>query len=291
MKNKFFLILLSIILTACSQTQQPIPFDGNSAYQFAEKQLSFGERSPGTEGHQHTIEWITQTLAEFDWNTELQQLSVNEKPIVNIIATRNNHESPYIILGAHYDTRFYADNDPYAENQTLPVPGANDGASGVAVLLELARTLPDNIDKNIMLVFFDSEDQGSIEDWEWIMGSTAFADNLEINPDQVIIVDMIGDKDLNIYYERNSDPQLQKEIWETAAALGYEEVFIQEYKYSMLDDHTPFLRKGVQAIDIIDFDYLYWHSIEDTLDKISPESLHAVGDTLYHWIISSETNP
>jgi Zn-dependent M28 family amino/carboxypeptidase len=194
-------------------------------------------------------------------------------------------DQPWIILGAHYDTRFYANMDSDIEKQLQPVPGANDGASGVAVLLELARVLPDDLNKNIWLVFFDAEDQGSIEGWDWILGSRSFVKTLQSKPDAVVIVDMIGDKDLNVYYERNSDVGVQEEIWEIAAGLGYEKHFIPEYKYSMLDDHTPFLEKGMVAIDIIDFDYPYWHTSQDTIDKISPESLEMIGTTIYHWLL------
>ncbi|MAT44599.1 MAG: hypothetical protein CL609_19875 [Anaerolineaceae bacterium] len=291
MKKSFYLILLSnfiLILSSCSR-QQTIPFDGQSAFSFVEKQMEFGQRSPGTEGHAAVVEWISSTLIDYEWEVELQQVTIQNKPINNIIAKRKTTEqNNLIIIGAHYDTRFFADYDEFPENHTLPVPGANDGASGVAVLLELARVLPKNLDNDVSLVFFDAEDQGNIEDWDWIMGSRAFVAELDKKPDAVIIVDMIGDADLNIYYEKNSDPQLQKEIWDIASSLGYQDIFIPEFKYSILDDHTPFLENGIKAIDIIDFDYPYWHTTNDTLDKISAESLHAVGDTLYHWLIMSE---
>ncbi len=284
----FLLVFLITVLSSCSQPQA-ISFDGQSAYSFAEKQMQFGQRSPGTEGHAALINWITNTLKDYDWEVELQQTTFQNKPITNIIARRNSSQQDnLIIIGAHFDTRFFADYDEFPENHSLPVPGANDGASGVAVLLELARVLPKNLNNKVDLVFFDAEDQGNIEDWDWIMGSRAFVSQIEIKPDAVIIVDMIGDKDLNIHYEKNSDPELQKQIWEVAASLGYQDVFIPEYKFSMLDDHTPFLENNIKAIDIIDFDYPYWHTTQDTIDKISPESLHAVGDTLYHWLIMSE---
>lgn len=282
------LLLLVFSFTACNPTE-PLLFDGNSAYSFAESQMQFGQRSPGTEGHAAFIKWITSTLMDYGWEVEQQKLTFQNKPITNIIAKRNEKQDQnWVLIGAHYDTRFFADQDEFPENHTLPVPGANDGASGVTVLLELARTLPQDLDVSVSLVFFDAEDQGNIEDWDWIMGSRAYVEQLTEKPDAVIIVDMIGDADLNIHYEKNSDPELQKQIWDMAASLGYGDVFIPAYKFSMLDDHTPFLENNIKAIDIIDFDYPYWHTIDDTLDKISPESLHAVGDTLYHWLIMSE---
>jgi Zn-dependent M28 family amino/carboxypeptidase len=164
--------------------------------------------------------------------------------------------------------------------------GENDGASGVAVLMELARVLPHIQDGQLWLVFFDAEDNGHIEGWDWIMGSRAFAGSLQDHPQAVVIVDMIGDADLNIHIEANSDQQLSAEIWHRAAALGYDEFFIDSAKYSILDDHTPFLELGIPAVDVIDFDYPYWHTTEDTLDKISADSLQIVGDTLLNWVLS-----
>jgi Zn-dependent M28 family amino/carboxypeptidase len=163
------------------------------------------------------------------------------------------------------------------------MPGANDGASGVAVLLEMARVLPPETE-DIWLVFFDAEDSGGIENWDWLLGSRAFAASLQTNPDAVIILDMIGDADLNIYQERNSDTALTESIWKTAAKLGYDDVFIPQSKYRMLDDHTPFLEKGIPAVDIIDFDYPYWHTTADTPDKVSAQSLEIVGTTMLAWL-------
>ena len=178
-----------------------------------------------------------------------------------------------------------ADRDPDPARQDEPVPAANDGASGVAVLLELARVLPKDLNQQIWLVFIDAEDQGELPGWDWLLGSRALAESLKSNPDAVVIIDMIGDADLNIYQERNSNPDLTREIWDTAADLGYSQSFIAQPKYSMIDDHTPFLEKGMRAIDIIDFDYPYWHTTQDTADKVSAESLMAVGDTLLHWLL------
>jgi Zn-dependent M28 family amino/carboxypeptidase len=106
-----------------------------------------------------------------------------------------------------------------------------------------------------------------------------------VQPRAVIIVDMVGDADLNIYKERNSDPEIMDEIWGTAKRLGYESKFIPDYKHSMLDDHTPFLEAGIPAVDIIDFDYPYWHTTQDTPDKVSAESLQVVGETLRAWLV------
>jgi Zn-dependent M28 family amino/carboxypeptidase len=164
-----------------------------------------------------------------------------------------------------------------------PVPGANDGASGVAVLLEIARVLPDEENK-IWLVFFDAEDQGNLDGWDWTLGSQAYANTLTITPQALVLLDMIGDADLNIYREGSSDITLKNEIWLTAANLGYSDQFINTEKYTIIDDHTPFLEKGIHAVDLIDFDYPYWHTTADTADKVSPQSLEIVGNVLLTWL-------
>jgi glutaminyl-peptide cyclotransferase len=258
-------------------------FNSQQAYADVITQVSMGSRASGTTGHVQIREWMRAELESAGWIVEIHQTERIGQPIYNIIAKRNA-EAPQIILGAHYDTRLFADNDPNIENHSLPVPGANDGASGVAVLLELARSLPDDT-VPVWLVFFDAEDNGRIQGWDWILGSRAFVEEIEVNPQAVVIIDMIGDADLNIHLEKNSNTEINTEIWSIAKQLGYGNVFINTEKYSILDDHTPFLEKGIPAIDIIDFDYSYWHTIEDTPDKVSAESLGAIGDTLWHWVV------
>lgn len=258
------------------------PFNGSRAYADVQTQVAFGPRSPGSEGHAIAREWISSELKSSGWEVVIHNSSRMGHPIHNILAKRSK-DAPEIILGAHYDTRFFADQDPDPGKHSEPVPGANDGASGVAVLLELARSLPKDT-VPVWLVFFDTEDNGRIEGWDWILGSRAFVEEVEMNPHAVVIADMIGDADLNIYLERNSDTAIREEIWDIAASLGHDDVFIAGERHSMLDDHTPFLEAGIPAVDIIDFDYKYWHTTEDTPDKVSAESLQAVGETLWHWV-------
>jgi len=258
-------------------------FDSSHAYADVQTQVAFGARIPGSQGHAQIREWMRTELESAGWMVEIQQTERMGHPIYNIIAKRNT-EPPQIILGAHYDTRMIADNDPDVTKRSEPVAGANDGASGVAVLLELARSLPDN-SVPVWLVFFDAEDNGRIEGWDWILGSRAFVEEIPVQPQAVIIVDMIGDADLNIYLEQNSNIAIRTEIWSTAEKLGYGKQFINQEKFSMEDDHTPFLEAGIPAVDLIDFDYPYWHTTQDTPDKVSAESLQAVGDTLLNWIM------
>jgi Zn-dependent M28 family amino/carboxypeptidase len=258
-------------------------FDSSHAYTDVQTQVAFGPRIPGSAGHAQIREWMRAELEAAGWLVEVHESERMGHPIYNIIAKRNA-EPPQIILGAHYDTRMIADEDPDTSKRNEPVPGANDGASGVAVLLELARSLPaDTVP--VWLVFFDTEDNGKIEGWDWILGSRAFAEEIPVRPEAVVIVDMIGDADLNIHLERNSDVAIRTEIWSTAEKLGYGKQFINQEKFGMLDDHTPFLEAGIPAVDLIDFDYPYWHTTQDTHDKVSAESLQVVGETLWNWVV------
>lgn len=266
----------------------PAGFNGERAYADVAAQVSLGPRIPGTPAHQAAIDYFVDELTQADWEVELQEVEVDGHLIRNVIAKRGSGKGGWVIFGAHYDSRMAADQDSNPANHNTPIAGANDGASGAAVLLELARSLPKTLDREIWLAFFDAEDQGNLPGWNWILGSSALAASLSDTnlPESVIIVDMIGDADLNIYMERNSDGEITRKIWETAAELGYAQQFIPELKFSMIDDHTPFLQRGIPAVDLIDFDYPYWHTTQDTVDKVSAASLNIVGDTLYQWLIT-----
>jgi glutaminyl-peptide cyclotransferase len=263
-------------------TPTPRAFSGARAYEDVLYQAALGPRTPGSEGHERIQKWIMDELSTAGWDAEIQELQSGQT-IKNIIARRGD-TGPLIIIGAHYDSRFVADHDPDPNLRSQAVIGANDGASGVAVLLELARTLPDDLPFRLWLVFFDAEDNGGIEGWDWIMGSRAFVASLQETPEAAVIIDMIGDANLNIPIEQNSNPALVEEIWQVANNLGYENIFLNQPGYSMIDDHTPFLEAGIPAIDIIDFDYPYWHTTQDTPDKVSADSLEVIGRTLAAWL-------
>jgi len=274
---------------------QQSEFSGARAFTDVAYQVSLGPRTPGSRAHAEVFNWIYSELGGAGWEAEIQDLTIKDKEIHNVIGKWGDGDL-WIIVGAHYDSRLAADHDPEVENRQTPVPGANDGASGVAVLLEIARTLPGYIyrqnDNNsskigeIWLVFFDAEDNGRISDWDWIMGSQAFVSSLEDRPDAVVIIDMIGDADLNIYIENSSSPELVNEIWTEAANIGFGEYFIDQKKYTILDDHTPFINAGIPAVDIIDFDYPYYHTLDDTTDKVSEMSLEIVGRTVISWLLN-----
>lgn len=269
-------------------------FHGQHAYEDVIYQVNLGPRVPFSQAHDDVIQWIKGELRDSGWDVQLQQGILEGKPITNIIAQRStsgDESPPWVILGAHYDTRIQSDQETDAGNKLIPSPGANDGASGVAVLLELARSLPEKLPVNLWLIFFDAEDNGKLSDWEWIMGSQYFVNQLSDSPDAVVIVDMVGDKDLTIYQEGNSFIQLRDQIWSTAESLGYKSKFIPEVNHYILDDHVPFINQGIPAVDIIDIDYPYWHTLADTLDKISASSLQVVGETLYKWLVDGPSLP
>ncbi len=277
-------LALMLLAAGCASGDgEPETFDGQRAYELVRQQMAFGPRYPGSEGHQAVGDWIVAQLESAGWEVEQQRFDYRGVGLRNIIAFRSGAEGQRILLGAHYDTRRLADRDP--QDRQGPVPGANDGASGVAVLLELARVLPQGgAGDDVALVFFDGEDQGGLEGWEWIAGSTYYAASMGQPPAAVVIVDMVGDATLDIYYERNSEVGLMEEIWSIAAQLGYAG-FKPQARYAVLDDHIPFVRQGIPAVDLIDLDYPYWHTRADTADKLSAASLAQVGETLYAWLV------
>lgn len=281
------LILAAVVWWRSASGKQPeARFNGQRALADVNYQVDLGPRIPDSPAHQQLIDYVREQLTPSGWSVEVQETIWMGQTVRNIIAKRGSG-STWVVLGAHYDSRLVADQDPDISKRNTPVPGANDGASGVAVLLELGRTLPKDLDREVWLVFFDAEDNGDIAGWDWIMGSRAFVASLQAKPDVAVIIDMIGDANLNINQEKNSNLALSEAIWAVAAQNNYKQ-FLPGYKFAMLDDHTPFLEAGITAIDIIDFDYPYWHTTGDTTDKVSAESLHAVGDTLWLWLTASE---
>jgi len=259
-------------------------FDSDLAFAHVEYQLAHGARVPGSSGHIRVRNWLSEQLTKEGWIHETQYGEVMGHPIFNVIGKKGFGKN-WLIIGTHYDSRIYSDRDPNPINRQLPVPGANDGASGVAVLIELARVIPDDIPMEVWLVFFDGEDNGNIPGWDWILGSNYFVNQLENYPDAMILLDMVGDKKLKIHMEKNSDLALTNSIWKKAQTLGYGDYFIPKPKYSILDDHIPFIQVGVPSVDIIDIDYPFYHTTEDTLDKISAASLQIVGDTILAWLM------
>ena len=272
------LLLACIALASCRPKDEL--FDGKRAYQHVLAQCAIGPRVVGTKGGQQAADYIAQELDKLGWTVERQWFTFRGVMGQNIIASRGSGD--LYVIGAHYDTRPVADRDP--TDPTQPVPGANDGASGVAVLLELARVLKPKANKQVWLAFFDAEDCGNINGWPFSVGAAHMAEHLGVRPAAVVVIDMVGDEDQQFMWETGSNEGLNRTLWAIAADLGYEDEFLARPGYSIIDDHVPFLQRGFTAIDIIDFDYPYWHTTEDTPDKVSPESLQRIGRVLEKWL-------
>jgi hypothetical protein len=265
-------------------------FSGEQAYRFVAVQLSYGIRPTGSEGSRLLGDYILSTMKSYGWEVSEQPLTfdINGQPVKgrNLTGRIGIGKGPVIIFGAHYDTRLWSDNDPNPANRKLPTPGANDGGSGVAVLLELSRVLGSGYTFNneIRLAYFDAEDNGNIPGWNlFSLGTYEYVTELDVTPAYVVIVDMVGDANLNIHYEgrsMQSAPEIMTGIWQVAKSLGYSSAFIPAQRFTMIDDHIPFIEAGIKAIDIIDFDYPQWHTVSDTLEFVSAESLGKVGHTL-----------
>ena len=264
-------------------TPTPARFDGARAYEHVKALMAFGPRVPGSEASARARAYMRDVLLRQGWQVVQEAHTYKGVSVVNLVARKGR--GPITIIGAHYDSRRFADRDPDPQKRKEPVPGANDGASGTAVLLELARVLKwDESSGAIWLYFFDAEDQGNIDGWPWSVGATFAAQQVPRAVTAVVIVDMVGDKEQQFYLERNSDPKLLAEIWHVAARLGLENVFIPKEKYTIIDDHIPFINVGIPAVDIIDFDYPYWHTTADTADKVSPRSLERIGWVVQTWV-------
>ena len=292
--QKFLLVLLVVTAIALGLLGRafffhPSPgnFNGRRAYAHVTAQMELGPRVTGSAANAAAGNYIADQMKSAGWSVEFQPFVYQGTPVRNVIARTNVGKGPVVILGAHYDSRRRADRDP--AHATEPVPGADDGASGVAVLLELARTLDlREIPNELWLAFFDAEDNGGLDGWDWIVGSTYMADHLTIQPEAMILVDMVGDADQQFYFDSNSDPGLSAQVWATAARLGYDKQFIPVARWTMTDDHIPFARRGIPALDIIDFDYPYWHTTADTADKVSAESLERIGRVLKAFLESPD---
>jgi hypothetical protein len=280
-------------------------FDGEQAMAYARAQLEFGPRVPGTAGHRRTGDWIVaqmrqraDTVIEQRWTHVTQR--GDSLPLRNILARFRPAETARVLYIAHWDTRPTADSDRNLGNRQLPIPGANDGASGVALLVAVGDVLkktPPTV--GVDLLFVDGEDYGSFDgpQRDVLIGSRYFADHFpspDYRPLYGVVWDMIGDRDLNIYQEQNSltaAPEVVARVWQTAKDLGYERYFIAEVTGPVTDDHVPLIQKGFRVIDVIDLDYgppidngaarpapTYHHTLQDTIDKISAKSLQIVGD-------------
>jgi Zn-dependent M28 family amino/carboxypeptidase len=302
MTNSLKLLSGTILLCSFMGCQNSVPrFDGELAFDVLLKQCSFGPRNPGSEGYQACLKYLMDELSAYSDTVFFQSFEYREPregviyELNNIIAQINVDAPQQLLLGAHWDTRPWAEMDIDPELRNSPIIGANDGASGVAVLLEIARILSlTPLDIGVSIVLFDGEDLGFSEiPNSFAQGSQYFAENLPIGkPDYAIVIDMVGDADLNIPIERNSFQQnrdLVKELWDLAEELTLP-AFQNRLGSEIYDDHVPLWKvAGIPAIDIIDINYPnrysnYWHTHMDIPQNCSAASLEQVGTLLVNYL-------
>lgn len=265
-------------------------FDSTRAYQYLKDQCAFGPRNPGGDGHARAIPYflgyfqklgLAAQRQDFDHTDVVDGHKVSLTNILVTVKGRDARRKP-VLFCAHWDSRPRAEQDPNPFFRDRPITGANDGASGVAVLMELAQALKARKpEQTVILALFDGEDygrEGSLE--EYFLGARYYADHLPAAPLQyALLLDMIGDRDLSIPEERNSlakNPALVREIYDRAVSLGLA-AFKPAPGPEVWDDHMPLLAKGVPAVDLIDFEYPAWHTQGDTPDQCSAQSLGTVG--------------
>lgn len=281
-----------MLLPSCARPKAA-SFDGKKAFAWVERQLSFGPRAPGVAGHDSCFAFLEATMRRYADAVEVDTFRYYvprlEKEVLlsNLRARFAPEAEQRILLGAHWDTRPWADQDPDRARRNEPILGANDGGSGVAVLLELARMLHAQKPKvGVDIVFFDGEDLGSADNEAgWFRGSKEYVARRsgEPRPLFAIVVDMVGKRDLALHWEGNSYQQagnIVDLVWGVARQLNVRS-FRSDVRHRVFDDHMPFLEAGIPAIVLIDFEFPEWHTHQDDLDVIDPASLEGVGRVLH----------
>ncbi len=308
-----FLLGLTSFATSCGEGKQKeetkvedgrilieIPnMMGDSVYSFVEKQVAFGPRVPGSKAHAECAKWLESKFNSYGAKVTMQKFKADfhfgaSAEAVNIIASINPEKSKRVMLSAHWDSRYVADKDK--ERKDEAILGADDGASGVAVLLEIARLIQQYpLDLGVDFVLFDAEDQGDEEILEsWCLGSQYWANNFHIHNYRAkygILLDMVGSKGARFVKENTSmayAPSTMNKVWEVANELGYKNYFIDEESEGVIDDHyfiNTILSGSIPTIDIINRPKnsrfgKYWHTHGDNMEVIDKRSLMAVGNVV-----------
>ena len=283
---------LALVLAGCGEKKPPREFDGATALGYIQRQLEFGFRIPGTEGHSRMAAWLdSMARARADTVVVQRWTHVTAKgdslPLQNVIGRYNPAAEQRILFLAHWDTRPRADG-PRSTDSSVAVTGANDGASGVALLLgvmDVLKRSPPPPSLGVDILFTDGEDYGDfVEPYtDVLIGARHYAANQLPGPKPLyaVLFDLIADKDLQIYQEGNSvtgAPEVVNLVWGTARDLGFGRIFVDTPKHVLTDDHIELQKAGIRAIDVVDFDYAAHHTPFDTIDKVSGESLQIVGD-------------
>lgn len=293
---------------------QPAIFNADSAYTYVARQVAMGPRVAGTRANEVCSEFIINELIRHGADTVTTQsgqvtaYNGDVLPIKNVMASFNSHAPRRILLLAHYDTRPWADSDPVEENRNTPVPGANDGGSGVAVMLEIARNIGKTQPKiGVDMLFVDAEDYGqtggfSNHDESWALGTQYWVNHNPYAPDSLpayaILLDMVGGIDAKFHREFFSNqeaPQIVDLVWSIAAASGYGDRFVNINGGSVIDDHVFINKAGIPAIDIIESKHdatgtfsPTWHTVNDDMDNIDRSTLKAAGQTVLNVIYNEK---
>jgi hypothetical protein len=298
-------LVLLVAALSCGGEKARADFDAASAFGFVKKQVDFGPRVPGTPAHSSCAEWFVQTLRQWTPDVVVQEFSAKAfdgRPLEgkNIVASFNKDAKDRVLLCAHWDSRPFADHDPDPANHVRPVMGANDGASGAGVLLEVARCL--SLKKpavGVDILLLDLEDFGEHRNWRgnspdsWGLGSQYWGSNPH-RPGYTarfgILLDMVGASGAVFPREGTSiyfAPAVVKKVWAAARGLGLSEYFVDKESDPLIDDHLYINQRArIPTVDIIDYDSdrggfpAAWHTVGDTLDKIDRETLAAVGRTV-----------
>lgn len=281
-------------------------FSADSAYDFVEQQVNFGPRVPNTDAHKACADYLVSTLKSYgadvmEQKVKLRAFNGDILDANNIIASYKPEAKQRILLFAHWDTRPWSDHDPDPANYNKPVLGANDGASGVGVLLEIARNI--GISSPLMgvdIVFFDAEDYGAPENFtgnaenSWCLGSQHWAKSPHVNSYTArfgILLDMVGSPDATFYRDQISEhyaANVVSKVWDKASNLGFEKYFINKPGGAITDDHLYVNQiAGIPSIDIIHYNPNnqhgfgdYWHTVNDDMENIDKQTLFAVGTTV-----------
>ena len=283
--------LFSVLSLSCKEKPRPPKeFEGATTFGYIERQVGFGPRIPGTPAHQKMAQWLDSLLRQRadtvivqSWNHVTA--SGDTLPLKNFIARFNPAAEKRVLMLAHWDSRPVSDS-PRSRDPNRPVPGANDGGSGVALLLGVADALkrtPSTI--GVDLLFADGEDYGDFTKTpeDVLIGSRYYGAHQLPGPKPLyaVLFDLVADKELQLYQEGNSligAPEVVNLVWDTAKDLGYAGYFVSSPRHTLVDDHIELQKAGIRAIDVVDFDYPAWHTPDDTIDKVSAGSLQVVGD-------------
>lgn len=329
MGNKLNIIIslaLIISLVSCKKNTQEISqqpdytqietptFNADSAYHYVKTQCDFGPRTPMSQAAQKCGDYLINFMQQYADTVYIQHFNStlwDGTPVKgrNIIASFNPESSERVLLAAHWDSRNWADEDPDSTKHKQAISGANDGASGVGVLMEIARVYRQKPNtQGLDIIFFDLEDQGTpswaetdVEDQtDWCLGSQHWSKNTHYpfyNASYGILLDMVGYTNLRFTKEGQSmhyASSIMNKVWEIAASKGYSNIFVNENTYPIMDDHHWVnLYAKIPMIDIVQNDptcsfFPYWHTMQDDISKISKESLRIVGEVCLTTIFSNQ---